>query len=229
MSRRAPLLAAGDGALTRPRAVLFDWDNTLIDSWPAIHDAQNHAMRTFGLEPWTLEETRRRVRGSMRDSYPELFGSRWRDAGDVFYARFAERHLDTLTPLTGALELLEHLAASGIYLGIVSNKKGDYLRREVAHLGWGSLFGQVVGAFDAPRDKPSVDPVEMALSGSGIEPGASVWFAGDTDIDLECATNATCLPVLVREMAPEPDEFVDHPPVLHVDSCGMLLKVVMNL
>jgi len=221
--------AAGEQKLSRPRAILFDWDNTLIDSWHSIHDAQNHTMQAFGLEPWTIEETRQRVRGSMRDSYPEMFGERWQEAGELFYARFAERHLDSLTPLPGASELLERLVASGIYLGVVSNKKGNYLRREAEHLGWSPLFGQIVGAFDAPRDKPSVEPVEMALNGSGIEPGDSVWFVGDADIDLECAINTGCVPVLVRDTVPEPGEFVDYPPVLHVDGCMMLLRVVMNL
>lgn len=225
-NRFSVMHAAG---LTRPRAILFDWDNTLIDSWHSIHDAQNYTMQAFGLEPWTLEETRQRVRGSMRDSYPEMFGARWQEAGEFFYTRFAEKHLETLTPLPGALELLERLMDSGIYLGVVSNKKGHYLRREADHLGWSSFFGQIIGAFDAPRDKPSGDPVEMALKGSGIEPGPSVWFAGDTDIDMECARNAGCVPVLVRETGPQKDEFVDHPPVLHVESCMMLSKVVMNL
>jgi len=229
LSRPDRFPAAEAARLTRPRAILFDWDNTLIDSWYAIHDAQSHTMRAFGLEPWTMDETRRRVRGSMRDSYPAMFGERWLEAGEVFYARFADKHMETLTPLPGAVELLQTLAASNVYLGVVSNKQGHYLRLEVERLGWSSFFGQIVGAFDAPRDKPSVEPVGMALSGSGIEPGTHVWFVGDADIDLECARNSGCIPVLVRETTPEPDEFVDYPPVLHVDSCMTLLKVVMNL
>ncbi len=229
MSGCEALFSAGSRTLTRPRAILFDWDNTLVDSWMAIHDAQNHTLISFGLEPWTIEETCRRVRGSMRDSFPQMFGARWLEAGDVFYARFAEKHMRTLMPLPGARKLLESLAASGIYLGVVSNKKGHYLRREAEHLGWSSFFRQIVGAFDAPRDKPSVEPVDMALRGSGIEPGESVWFVGDADIDLECAKNAGCVPVLVRQAKAEPDEFVNHPPDLHVDSCMMLLKVVMSL
>ena len=55
------------GERQRPRAIVFDWDNTLIDSWHAILDAQNHTLTSFGLEPWTLEQTRERVRGSMRE------------------------------------------------------------------------------------------------------------------------------------------------------------------
>jgi phosphoglycolate phosphatase len=213
----------------RPQAIIFDWDNTLIDSWYAILDAQNHTLTTFGLEPWTLEETRERVRGSMRDSFPALFGARWREAGEVFYRRFTERHMQTLQPLPGAAALLEELHGNGLYLAIVSNKKGDYLRKEAAHLGWDRFFGRIVGAFDAPRDKPAVDPVHLALAGSGIQPGNAVWFAGDADIDLECALNAGCVPVLLREIGPQPGEFDSHAPAIHVNCCLELSKVLRNL
>lgn len=216
-------------ALSRPRAIIFDWDNTLIDSWHAIQDAQNHTLEAFGLEPWTLEETRQRVRGSMRDSYPTLFGKRWREAGEVFYRRFQERHMQTLQALPGAEAMLRELVEGGFYLGVCSNKKGDYLRQEAEHLGWSGLFGRIVGAFDAGRDKPAPDPVLLALEGSGIAPGPDVWFAGDADIDLECATNAGCVPVLVRTDPPGIQEFAPHPPALHVDGCMTLSKVLMNL
>jgi phosphoglycolate phosphatase len=212
----------------RPKAIVFDWDNTLIDSWSSIHDAQNHTLAHFGLEPWSLEETRRRVRGSMRDSYPELFGNRWREAGEIFYARFAARHLETLTPLPDAGEMLAELSAAGIYLAVVSNKKGDYLRQEANHLGWSRFFGRIVGAFDAARDKPSVEPVDLALSGSGITRGLDVWFAGDADIDMECAEKSGCLAVLLRHDEPAADEFLSHAPAFHVPSCMALCKLVRN-
>jgi phosphoglycolate phosphatase len=219
----------GEPALTPPRAMLLDWDNTLIDSWGAICDAQNYTLSYFGLKPWTLEEVRTRVRGSMRDTFPAMFGERWREAGEVFYARFTEHHLETLRPLPGAEEMLRALHDRGVYLGVVSNKKGDYLRAEAARLGWEAYFGSSVGAFDAANDKPSADPVLLALAGSGIAPGGWVWFAGDTDIDLECAGNAGCLPVLVRDAPPGPGEFARHPPALHVADCIALLNVVRNL
>ena len=215
--------------LVRPKAILFDWDNTLVDSWTAIHDAQNHTLAAFGLKPWTFEETRARVRGSMRDSYPQLFGSRWLEAGEVFYARFAAKHMGTLEPLPGARILLEELRAAGTYMAVVSNKKGSYLRKEAIQLGWHTHFDQIIGAFDASQDKPAVAPVGMALEGSGISCGEDVWFVGDADIDLECARNAGCTPILVRETAPQPGEFEGHQPALHVDSCFTLLKVVQNL
>lgn len=218
-----------DPPLRRPQAILFDWDNTLIDSWAAIHDAQNHTMRSFGLPEWTLPETRQRVRGSMRDTYPQMFGERWLEAGEVFYRRFAEKHLDALSPLAGAAELLATLHRDGVYLAVVSNKRGDYLRAEAQKLGWDRYFGRIVGAFDAPRDKPTADPVEMALDGSGLAPGDQVWFVGDADIDLECARNAGCVPILLRPESPRDGEFDAHPPVRHFEGCLSLLLVWRTL
>lgn len=212
-----------------PKAILFDWDNTLIDSWPAIHDAQNHTFAAFGMPPWSMDDIRTRVRKSMRDSYPELFGERWREAGEIFYARFEARHLQTLTPLPGAAALIEALHREGFYLGVVSNKKGDYLRKEATHLGWDHYFSRLVGAFDAPRDKPAADPVKLALEGSGIACGGDVWFVGDADVDLECAANAGCVPVLVRPEAPKSGEFDAHPPAFYAEDCQTLSNLLKRL
>jgi phosphoglycolate phosphatase len=217
------------GRLARPRAILFDWDNTLIDSWHAIQDAQNHTFAAFGMPPWTLDETKERVRGSMRDTYPDLFGDRWLEAGQIFYQRFAARHLETLTPLPGAEDLLSELHRSGVALAVVSNKKGDYLREEAARLGWKPWFHRLVGAFDAARDKPAIEPVLLALEDTGIAPGDAVWFVGDADIDLACGANAGCVPVLLRQDPPTAAECASHPPVLHVTNCMALLMVLRTL
>ena len=217
------------GGAVRPRAVLFDWDNTLVDTWSTIHEAINATFTAFGLETWTYEETRQRVRRSLRDSFPAIFGARWEEASKFFYDRFAAIHLEGLRPRSGAAEMLGQLKDAGLYLGIVSNKSGAYLRAEVAHLAWDGYFGRVVGAFDADQDKPAPEPVEMALAGSGIRRGAEVWFAGDTEVDLECAHNAGCVPVLVRVEAPKPREFGCFAPVWHVEDCLALCKLIGRL
>lgn len=229
MTRMHASAQPATAVLARPRAVIFDWDNTLIDSWDAIHDAQNHTFAAFGMPPWSLDTVRRNVRGSMRDTFPALFGDRWHEAGEIFYRRFEERHLHALRPLDGAAELLAALADDGVYLAVVSNKRGDYLRAEAARLGWDRWFGRIVGAFDAARDKPAPEPVALALGGSGVDVGAQVWFVGDADIDLECAAAAGCVPVLVRETPPEDGEFDTYPPALYAKTCMALLNLVRSL
>jgi phosphoglycolate phosphatase len=212
-----------------PRAIIFDWDNTLVDTWPTIHDAMNHTLVHFHMEPWTLTETRARVRQSMRDRFPTLFGDAWHKAADIFYDRYREIHIERLAPLPGAREMLECLHAKGVFMAIVSNKTGEYLRLEAAHLGWDTFLKNLVGAGDATRDKPAVDPVHLALQGSGTSPDQSVWFVGDADIDLECAINAGCVPVLLRENTPEIGEFDNFPPNFYVKNCNQFNELISKL
>ena len=181
----------------QPRAVLFDWDNTLIDNWAAIHNALNAALSAMGHSTWSMDEALRRVRESMRDSFPRMFGDRWKEARDIFYETFEANHITTLKTRRGAPELIEGLAAAGIYLGVVSNKGGDLLRKEASHLGWDKHFDRLVGAGDAAADKPDVAPVEMALAGSGVARSRAVWFVGDAAIDMQCANAAGCVAILI--------------------------------
>ncbi len=213
----------------KPCAILFDWDNTLVDSWPTILDALNTTFEAFGMAPWNMDEARIRVRKSMRDSFPDLFGDKWKDAGEIFYERYAATHLKKLQPLAGAEEMLEFLTDAGIHLGVVSNKKGDFLRLEANHLGWDRFFGALVGALDAGKDKPDPEVVDLALADTGIERGPDVWLAGDADIDLECAHNAKCLPILIREQAPGPGDLQSHPPARHFRDCDALCKFIITM
>jgi phosphoglycolate phosphatase len=210
-----------DGARL-PRALLFDWDNTLVDNWDVITDALNAVYDAFGMPRWTVAEAKARIRESMREAFPKAFGARAKEAGRIFSDYFAEHHLDRLKEMEGASALLQALAGSGLHLGVVSNKRGRFLRLEAERLGWTGHFVRLVGAADAPVDKPAVEPVELALAGSGILRGADVWFVGDTDIDMRCAVAAGCFPVLLRSEPPRAGEFDAHPPALHLPDCAGL-------
>jgi phosphoglycolate phosphatase len=206
-------------ALIRPAAILFDWDNTLVDSWAVIHAALNECFAAMDHPAWTREETEARVRGSLRDTFPDMFGTRWQDAERVFYDAFGRLHLEQLTPLPGAADLLQELSDAGVYLGVVSNKRGSFLRLEAEHLGWQSHFKRLAGAGDCARDKPHRDHVDHAL-GLGTESpgpiaGHDVWFVGDADVDMLCAKNAGCRAVLVRPTPPAAGEFDTAPPDLY--------------
>ena len=198
--------------LPAPRAILFDWDNTLVDSWPCIRDAMNATLAVMGHDPWSMDEVQRRVALSLRNAFPALFGDRWEEARDIYYREFAAIHMQRIVPLAGAVEMLAALRDMGLYLAVVSNKTGRFLRVEADHLGLTPYFGHLIGAGDAETDKPSPAPVHMALAGSGIAPSEAVWFAGDAPVDMQCATNSGCTPILLRSAEPQPDEFLLHPP-----------------
>jgi phosphoglycolate phosphatase len=182
-----------------PTALLYDWDNTLADGWAAITAALNAAFAEFAMPPWTEADTKARVRVALRESFPLMFGDRWEYARDVFYAAFAERHLTHVRPMPGVAEALA--AGSPWPQGVVSNKSGPYLRAEVAHLGWSAHFRAVVGAGDASADKPDPAPIHLALEQIGQTASPSVWYLGDTALDMQTARAAGVTAVLIGDAA----------------------------
>jgi phosphoglycolate phosphatase len=215
--------------ITRPRALIFDWDNTLVDSWPTIHEALNVTLTAMGHAPWTFDESKERVRLSLRDSFPVLFGDRWEEARRIYLDAFQAVHLERLTVLPGVETLLDNLKSNDFYLAVVSNKTGTILRRESDKLGWNRYFGRLVGATDAAADKPDAAPVRLALEGSGISEGQDVWFVGDTAVDMQCALAARCVPVLLGPSDPASAEFIDFKPRLAFSDCAGLFLHLRTL
>jgi phosphoglycolate phosphatase len=202
--------------LIKPKAILFDWDNTLADTWPVIYASLKRTFEEMGKTPWTFEETKDRVHRSLRDSFPEIFGDRWEEAGKLYLQNFEQIHLERLQPLEGAKMVLDMLKATDIYLAVVSNKTGYNLRAEIIHLGWEHYFSAMVGAKDTDEDKPSPKPVLKALEGSNIELGDHIWFIGDSLTDLECAYNTGCTPIFYGDQDLTLPKFQDYQPAKHV-------------
>lgn len=188
-----------------PRAVLFDWDNTLVDSLARIARAMNVARTRFGLAPLALPEIHAQTALNVAELWPQWFGDKAAEAKAVYYETFAATHLEGLVPLPGSRELLEAFRERDVPLGLVSNKRGDLLRREVAHLDWTAFFGEaMVGANDAPRSKPERDPADLALQRLGVSAeSGTVWLVGDTWGDVACARASGCLPVLLHAPSEE--------------------------
>jgi phosphoglycolate phosphatase len=186
--------------MTRPAAILWDWDNTLVDGWAAIQAGLNAAFRAFDLPEWDRATVLARVRKSLPESFPPMFGAEWERARDIFYAEVRGCHLQVLSPMPGAAAAIAAAGALGPQ-AVVSNKQGALLRAEAAHLGWADRFGALVGAGDASADKPSPAPLLMALERLGVPASAQVWYVGDTAIDMQAARAAGCRAVLLGDAA----------------------------
>lgn len=183
--------------LPKPKAVIFDWDNTLVDTWPLIQNAIDTTMLHMGHKPWGLEKVRDNIHKSMRESFPTIFGNDWQKAGEVYKNSYRSTHLDQIQLLPNALQLINRLEEKGILQFVVSNKIGVTLRKEAARLGVDKKFFALIGASDASYDKPSREPVELALLGTELDPKKDeIWFVGDTIADVECAYNSGCRPVI---------------------------------
>jgi phosphoglycolate phosphatase len=214
---------------TKPQAILFDFDNTLADTWPLIHQALSECFVAMGRVPWTLEQTKADIHRSMKDYFPSLFGGDWQEAQTIYRANYRRHRLVHLNPLPRAEELLQLLTGhDDVYVALVSNKPGHSLREDVEHLQWERYFTKVIGSSDAEEDKPSVMPVVMALDGSGVELEDHIWFVGDSITDMECAHNAKLCPILYGEIPRDSRIYTDFPPTLHIKDHHELIKILQN-
>ncbi len=183
--------------LKEPKAVIFDWDNTLVDTWPLIAIAINTTMRAMKKEEWSVKKVKDTVHKSMRESFPELFGDNWVEAGEIYKNSYRSMHLDKLEFLPNALNLINKLQEKNIIQIIVSNKIGSTLRKEAEKLNVMDKFFAVIGSTDSSFDKPHQAPVELALIGSNLNlKSDEIWFIGDTIADLDCAYNCGITPII---------------------------------
>ena len=207
-----------------PKAVIFDWDNTLVDTWRTCYEAYNTTLKTFHRPLCTPEDFTHQPHQSAKDSFPRHFGGQHKEAEEYFYRQIHETHLENLRPLPGSEKLLQLLLSQRVYLAVVSNKHGVLLRREVAHLEWGHYFGNVVGSCDTAEDKPSPLPVFESLKKTNITPGQDVWFVGDSPVDMLCSRNANCVPIYVNSSS-----VLEDLPFFYGKDCLSLASIVMDM
>lgn len=190
--------------MSMPRAIFFDWDGTLVDSYGFLEAAHNHVRAVFDLKP--LEPNAfRDYFGKPRDViYRAFYGARGEEA-KIHFGDFVTRNRHLLKALPGAGALLDAVFSMGIPMGLVSNKAPDFLNGEIRNFAWEKYFVSTVGGGEAAADKPSAAPLRLALQRASLQIHFDdIWFVGDTDIDAKCAHEAGCKFIFIN-----PD---DHPP-----------------
>ncbi|MFN7038879.1 MAG: HAD family hydrolase [Alphaproteobacteria bacterium] len=214
--------------MNKPEAIIFDWDNTLVDTWSLLLQSMNETFIIFGMTTWTLEEMKERCFRSMKDVFPQIFGNRWEEAGQLYRKTYRLNRAAELRFLPNALDFLDMVKYNNIYTAIVSNKASEILKEEVALLKVEEYFAKIIGSGDAPEDKPSPIPFQYALSDSNIQLSANVWYIGDTEGDMESAHNANCKQIFYGR------DFNDtmksnYPNVIYMENYRTLIKYFTNL
>ncbi len=216
--------------LTLPRGLFFDWDNTLVHGGDGIFEALNLTFAAMGMPTITREDFDTRPQVSLNDCFPEIFGEdRWEEARDVYHECFGRIHVDHLVTTKDAPILIETLKRYPGYKAIVSNKEGPYLRQEARHFGWSDVFDEIVGSTDAAHDKPHEATVQLAAGDPKFKGGPEYWFVGDSPVDVKCALNSGCRPVLVGKLHPTLEEENFDIDILYFDCCAHLSKTLDEL
>jgi phosphoglycolate phosphatase len=179
---------------TKPSAIIFDFDDTLVDAKPIINGALEATFIEFNINKAELKHIDFNL--SLRDYFHHIFGVNVKAARESYYKHYTEFSKE-LKPLANAELVLQFLQNNGVFIAIVSNKGGERLRNEITNkFTWHHYFTSIIGSGDAIEDKPSMHPAKLALHGSGIMDYSNVWLIGDSSVDLKTAQNLGCKAIL---------------------------------
>jgi pyrophosphatase PpaX len=187
----------------KTRAVLFDFDGTLVDTtalilrcfhatWErygvACEDAEY--IRTFGIPlKQALEGMLRRFIAEGRvASHPDP-AAHAEELAAAYRELNARWHDEMIRPFPGVDETLRALKSRGYLLGLVTSKKRVGAERGMRHYAMEPLFSATVCGEETANSKPHPEPVLAALAALGARPEEAL-FVGDSPHDIEAGKAA---------------------------------------
>jgi len=216
------------GQPLRYRAVLFDLDGTLVDSYAALADAVNFALRQHGLDDLTAGEIRALVGDGLEKLLQRAFDGEVPDtASGAFEARYDEiccEQSHVLADVEATLSALSHL---DVAMAVCTNKPTAFSRKILEFLGLASFFRAIVGPDLAGARKPARQHVLHTLEATRCSPDEAL-FVGDMPIDIEAAHNSGIAVAVVATGSSSSNELRAAGPDHYLDRLADLVEIVRN-
>lgn len=175
------------------KAVLFDYDGTIMDTEPAIMASYRHLFRTYRTEEEFTEELQTAVLGpSLNEMAEKLFPDRDPDQMVEEYRVYQRtKAMDLIHLMPGATELLQLLKAASIPVGLVSARVTDSMQRHLRHFNLEGCFDTVVGQDMVRNGKPDPEGIHLALSRLNLRASdGEMFYIGDSITDIAAGKNA---------------------------------------
>ena len=178
---------------TRPRAVLFDVDGTLVDTNELHAVAWREAFRHFGHD-FPLEALHQQIGKGGDNLIPTLLpdiDEEGREAIDTFRGELFKRdYLPSAVPFPGVRALFERLTQDEIRIVLASSASEAEVHFHLDLIGAEDLVAGFTSADDVASSKPCPDIFEAALGKVAPIPAEAVVVVGDSPWDIKAARRA---------------------------------------
>ncbi|TNE74949.1 MAG: phosphoglycolate phosphatase [Gammaproteobacteria bacterium] len=198
---------------SKPSAVLFDLDGTLIDTAPDFIRCLNALRQQHGLAALPAEQIRRSVSNGARAMIRVGFGL------EPDHPEYLEKHSAFLdlyeagvavetTLFDGMNDILVELEARDIPWGIVTNKPARFASPLITALGLDARCASLICPDHVEQRKPHPESLLLACKQIGAAPEDAI-YVGDHVRDIEAGRNAGMKTIAVRYGYIEEPESVD--------------------
>lgn len=175
------------------KAVIFDLDGTLLNTYPDLHVAMNAMLKEFALPPISEAEVKSFIGYGAKQYVQSAIPQNMWDKTDECLAVYNKIYDEGKSPLTRLYDgidiLLKKLKKMGIKLAIVSNKPQTSTDEVYARYLKDYQFDYVYGQRPNFETKPSAQPTLFVLKELGLKPEEAV-FVGDGETDMQTAINS---------------------------------------
>ncbi len=188
------------------RAIVFDWDGTLVDTLGALYRANLAVLTAFGL-PFDEARYRLHYAPDWRVMYERLGIpiDRLLEANEHWERSFDGNELGE--PFAGTVEALDRLAAAGYRLGLVTAGNRAHVEPQLQRTGLAARLGVRVFGDDVPVHKPDPRPLRVALAELGVVAAPdTAAYVGDAPDDMRMAAAVGVAGVGVASLLGDPDE-----------------------
>ena len=174
------------------KAILFDMDGVLVDSFNMWHAAINTVLKKYGKKEMSAEEHKRKFWGTtLEKNAATLFNDvRERERFKKNVKAEVSKHVNEIKIIEGAACVLKKIKGMKKYkIGLITNSYRSLVEKTLEEKSLKENFDAIVTLDDVEKPKPYPDPILKACEQLKVEPQECI-FVGDTKQDFKAGVAA---------------------------------------
>ena len=180
---------------TELKAIIFDLDGVIIDSFEAWFHVFNQTRRHFKLNEFSKKDFEKKAWGKvlsteLEKSFP---GKKDWEVKEVYRALIIKA-IPKIKMLPGSREVLHEIKKKGIKIGLVTNNFKKPVKKILDFHNIGRYFHAIVAEEDIEMPKPYPDGILKACEKLNVQPD-EVIYVGDRENDYKAGKAAGCFVV----------------------------------
>lgn len=214
--------------MKKPKAIVFDADGTLLDTFELIVAAYRHVSVTHNLKIPKPEEIRAHLGSPLREMFEAFYPGQNIEQLLSTNNEFVAANTLKSEAFAGVCELLKDLKSAGFKLAVLTSGSVTILSI-LEHHQLKEFFASIVYSERVQNSKPHPEGFLLACKECRVDPHEAI-MVGDTVFDIETGKNSNCFAtVAITHGFGQYDDLVSAQPDYIVQSTSELKQILSEL